>query len=435
LQEHTFMNKLALSLGLAALTSAASIADTLWTTDGKKIEGKVRLDGDEYVLEGKLGSTRIHKNRVSKVEYGKTTRETYEEKAAALKADDVKGHWALALWCKNEGLGAEYRKEAQAVVAADPAHEEAHLALGHKLVGGTWMSNEDIHLANGEVQRDGKWVTADEGDRLDAEEKARDLLRKSGSMRDKDAEKHAALVDELVKIRPDALLAPCSRSVSSTSRLTRLAAWRGIGAAFADTRRRFAFVQDLQAKFDKLGDLTGLALREKDDDVRKIAIDATKEFGEDYARAWYQNRVVQEEGPAGLRAAEVLAEINNPASVPYLMTAFYSVYIEVRATNAQAIQDITDSFVDFIADPTRRAITTPLRIETPKLGVQRVKSTAIVPEGWHSTAATAYGSALGAMTGKDYGDDFEDWYGWFKDDGKKWVKEQIRAREEAAGAK
>jgi type II secretory pathway component GspD/PulD (secretin) len=55
--------------------------------------------------------------------------------------------------------------------------------------------------------------------------------------------------------------------------------------------------------------------------------------------------------------------------------------LEMRPTVATAVQDITDSFVDFIADPTRRAITTPLRIETPILRIQRVKSTVTVPDG------------------------------------------------------
>src|SRR5688572_19108516 len=95
-----------------ALVAGFASADTITTTDGRRLEGKVKEIGDEVLLEGKFGSTRFKKSQVDKIEYGKTTLEIYAEKSAALKDDDAKGHWALALWCKDGGLEAEYRKEA-----------------------------------------------------------------------------------------------------------------------------------------------------------------------------------------------------------------------------------------------------------------------------------------------------------------------------------
>ena len=55
--------------------------------------------------------------------------------------------------------------------------------------------------------------------------------------------------------------------------------------------------------------------------------------------------------------------------------------LEMRPTVATSVQDITDSFIDFIADPERRVITQPLRIETPILRIQRTRSTVTVPDG------------------------------------------------------
>ena len=55
--------------------------------------------------------------------------------------------------------------------------------------------------------------------------------------------------------------------------------------------------------------------------------------------------------------------------------------LEMRPTVATTVQDITNSFIDFIADPERRVITQPLRIETPILQIQRVKTTVTVPDG------------------------------------------------------
>lgn len=55
--------------------------------------------------------------------------------------------------------------------------------------------------------------------------------------------------------------------------------------------------------------------------------------------------------------------------------------LEMRPTVATQVQDITDSFVDIFPDPTRRAIPLPVRIETPILRIQRVKTTVTVPDG------------------------------------------------------
>ncbi|MCE9584911.1 MAG: HEAT repeat domain-containing protein [Planctomycetes bacterium] len=411
-----------------ALVATLAFADTLTTTDGRKLEGKVKDLGDEIVLEGKLGSTRFKKSQVEKIEYGKTTLDLYGEKAAALKDDDAKGHWALAKWCKESGLEAEYRKEAGKVIGAEPNHEEARLALGHKQVAGQWMSPDEIHVANGEVKRNGDWMTADEGARLDAEESARKCLGEAGL---KDAAKADAAVVALLKLRQDSLLGPCVRSVASSNKGTRLAAWKGLQRYFVWTGATLHAVRNLQERFDKLGDLTSLALREKDDDVRAVAIEATRGMGDEYARMWYQKRVIEEESlDARRRSARVLGEMGSAESVPYLMAAFYTVYMEVRATNAVQSQDITDSFVDFFPDPTRTAIPTPLRIETPKMSVQRVQTTVAVPEGFHQTSAE-FGAVLQKLTGQEFGDDYTPWNKWYRTGGKDWVKKQIEAEREA----
>jgi hypothetical protein len=265
-------------------------------------------------------------------------------------------------------------------------------------------------------------------DKLDREADAKKCLIDAAS---KDAAKHEAALASLLKVRADSLLAPCSRSVLSSNKGTRIAAWKGLKRYFQHTHDHLHSVRDLQARFDKLGDLTGTALREKDDDIRAIAIDATRGMGDDYARMWYQKRVVEDEQmDSRRRSASVLGEMGSAESVPYLMAAFYTLYMEIRATNATQVQDITDSFVDIFPDPTRRAITVPVRIETPRLSVQRVKTTVAVPEGYHETMGM-FGSTLQKLTGKELGDDFTPWNEWYRKDGKAWVKEKVTQERDA----
>ncbi|MEK7469051.1 MAG: hypothetical protein AAB074_16880 [Planctomycetota bacterium] len=420
--------KITLPALFLALAASLAPADTIFTVDGRRLEGKVKDLGEEILLEGKYGSTRFRKNQIDKIEYGKTSLELYAEKAAALKDDDAKGHWALAKWCKDVGIEAEYRKEAAKTVAADPNHVDARLALGHKQVAGEWKSPDDIHLDNGEVKRDGEWMTQDEADRLDCEALAKKFLIESAS---KDPAKHDAAVASLLKVRADSLLSPCSRTVLSSNRGTRIAAWRGLKRFFQHTHDHLHSVRDLQARFDKLGDLTGTALREKDDEIRAIAVDATRGMGDDYARMWYQKRVVEEEQmDSRRRSASVLGEMGSAESVPYMIAAFYTIYMEIRATNASQVQDITDSFVDVFPDPTRRAIPVPVRIETPILQIQRVKTTVAYPEGYHETSAM-FGAVLQKLTGQELGDDFTPWNQWYRKDGKAWVKTKIAEEREA----
>ena len=59
------------------------------------------------------------------------------------------------------------------------------------------------------------------------------------------------------------------------------AAWQGLARAFETTKNRLAFVTDLQARFDKLGDLAQVALREKNDEVAKFAVEATRAMGDE----------------------------------------------------------------------------------------------------------------------------------------------------------
>ncbi|KAF0242008.1 MAG: hypothetical protein FD180_4151 [Planctomycetota bacterium] len=420
--------KTTLSALFLALAASLAAADTVTTIDGRRIEGKVTDLGDEILLEGKYGSTRFRKNQIDKIEYGKTSLELYAEKSAALKDDDAKGHWALAKWCKDNGIEAEYRKEAGKTVAADPNHEAARLALGHKLIAGEWKSPDDIHLDNGEVKRDGEWMTEDEADRRDGEDLAKKCLGEAGL---KDPAKHDAAVAAILKIRADSLLAPCSRSIGSSNKGTRIAAWKGLKRFFQHTHDNLPSIRDLQARFDKLGDLTGTALREKDEAIREIAVDATRGMGDDYARMWYQKRVVEEEQwDSRRRSAKVLGEMGSASSVPYMIAAFYTIYMEIRATNATQVQDITDSFVDIFPDPTRRAIPVPVRIETPRLQIQRVKTTVAFPEGYHETSAM-FGAVLQKLTGQELGDDFTPWNEWYRKDGKAWVKTKVAEEAEA----
>jgi len=66
--------------------------------------------------------------------------EAYRKKAAALRDDDVKGHYRLGLWCERKGWKARARLHLEKVIALDPDHAGARRKLGYIKVRGRWMT-------------------------------------------------------------------------------------------------------------------------------------------------------------------------------------------------------------------------------------------------------------------------------------------------------
>ncbi len=124
------------ALGLSLFLVAAASADTVWLKDGRKFEGVVTEQGDEYAIKGKFGTLKVRKADVDRVEVAPTGE--YAAKSKALANDDPEGHFQLGLWCKEKGLKAEARAEFEKAIAADPHHEGAHRELGHSRVGERW---------------------------------------------------------------------------------------------------------------------------------------------------------------------------------------------------------------------------------------------------------------------------------------------------------
>ena len=89
-------------LVLAVLAFAAHVsADTIFTTDGRKLEGKIVRQTDEFVeIEMSYGSVKVPLSKVEKIEKGKTSLEIFEEKYAQIDKKDVAALLELAKWCE-----------------------------------------------------------------------------------------------------------------------------------------------------------------------------------------------------------------------------------------------------------------------------------------------------------------------------------------------
>jgi hypothetical protein len=124
---------------VVVLLAAAARADRVHLKNGRTLEGEVTDRGDKIDIKMAIGSTTVSKDDVESIESEKGAAIEYQEKAAALAADDAEGHFQLVRWCQERGLKDEARAELLKVIATSPDHAGARALLGHVKVGGAWV--------------------------------------------------------------------------------------------------------------------------------------------------------------------------------------------------------------------------------------------------------------------------------------------------------
>jgi len=117
------------------LSAEAALADVVRLKNGKQFEGTVEERDGQVIIWLARGSVTVHKADVESIEKSPSPLEAYDEKAKAVKPEDVAGHLKLA-----KGLAVRMKKELEAVLAIEPDNEDARALLGHKKVDGKWQT-------------------------------------------------------------------------------------------------------------------------------------------------------------------------------------------------------------------------------------------------------------------------------------------------------
>ncbi len=130
----------AILVGLLLLALAPASADVIHLSDGRKLEGEiVKETEDSIILKMQYGTLTIERDEIQEIERRVTPWQEYARKAALLANSDAKGHFELALWCKEKGLRKEMTAELKKVIAALPDHEEARKLLGYVKSADKWV--------------------------------------------------------------------------------------------------------------------------------------------------------------------------------------------------------------------------------------------------------------------------------------------------------
>lgn len=137
------MNRFVLAVIVLLVLAPAAFGDLIHLRNGRTLEGEIVSRTDESItLKMKHGNVEIFKSQIKEIEKKPLPAEVYKQKAAALTANDVDGHYILALWCKMRGLDAEYSLALEKVIAISPDHAAARRALGFVRKGGKWVKEK-----------------------------------------------------------------------------------------------------------------------------------------------------------------------------------------------------------------------------------------------------------------------------------------------------
>lgn len=162
-----------LALCLCCVVSPAT-ADEIHLTNGRVIEGDAqRLADGQLEVVTAYGRLTLPATLIDRVEPSVSLRQVLARARAALDDRDPAVLLEMALWCREEGAYTQARELLEEVLLLDPDHPEARRLLGYQRYRGQWLTDEEVHLARGEVWHDGRWMPAAQRDRLLALETAR----------------------------------------------------------------------------------------------------------------------------------------------------------------------------------------------------------------------------------------------------------------------
>jgi len=182
---------LAVALSLAGVASA----DVLHLKRGGKIEGiLVGETPTDLTIDIGMGLVSLPRATVARVERRSGALSEYRSQRAALAPDDIKAWVHLARFAGEHGLNSEARATWIRVLNLDPANVEAHLALGHVLLNGRYVDEDEANRARGLIRFEGRWMTTAEVSALltDRERRAADERRLEDARRNaRDAEDRA----------------------------------------------------------------------------------------------------------------------------------------------------------------------------------------------------------------------------------------------------
>ncbi len=178
-----------------AFTSTA-LADVVVMRDGRQLQGRSSIEGDEVVVRQKHGEVRVAKADVLRIDHEDDVYSQLERKEKDLANGTADERYELGVWARDHKLDEESRSAFLSVLKVDPDHAGARAALGYVREDGRWVTEEDQMRARGLVKFQGRWMTP--ADKIKAEsDLAEKIARQKEATKKAEEEKQAARAAKL----------------------------------------------------------------------------------------------------------------------------------------------------------------------------------------------------------------------------------------------
>ncbi len=149
------------ALPILMLMAGVAAADEVQLRNGRKITNCIaKQTGDKVSVEIGLGSMVLDGKDVEAIKEGDCPLKEYAAKREAVGSSKKAADWyALATWCKENGISKHLQPLMQKVIELEPNHEMARRALGYTMHQGKWLTQDEVNRERGLVQFEGKWVS------------------------------------------------------------------------------------------------------------------------------------------------------------------------------------------------------------------------------------------------------------------------------------
>ncbi len=163
---------------LALLLAVSSVrADTVVMKDGRQLQGRSSIEGDQVVVKSKYGEVKVPKDDVLRIDREDDVYSQYARKEKELGNGTADERYQLGVWARDNKLDDEAKAAFLSVLKVDPDHAGARAALGYVKEDGRWVTEEDQMRARGLVKYQGKWMTPAE--KIKAETELQEKIAKA----------------------------------------------------------------------------------------------------------------------------------------------------------------------------------------------------------------------------------------------------------------
>ena len=396
---------------LAPFRVEEAAADVVRLRNGDILEGKATDLGESVQVVSGEATLELPWSAVRVIDRTATAADDFRARLAAVKDDDAKGLYGLALWCARQGMVGEAKDLAAKVAALDGSHEGARSMLGEqKTRCGTWKKGGELLEAKGFVARDGRWMLQSEADALDR----RAAIEKQAS----EEERRVARLLESLGDRNPSVRSYASEAMASVDPELRRRLFL-VGARHRSEAVRAASAAGLGLKGDEgvVRTLLQLAVKDSAPEVRASAARSLKAVDVPEAAAPLVRCLDAGSASVRMNAAAALGTMGSRTSVETLIRRVHWVAGPSNRANIQVLNQvsyISDYDVEIaqlaqIGDPIVSLLREGIILDVKVFGAEGTDT---------EIERRAYTQALASITGKDFGADGKAWAKWWTEEGR-----------------